>query len=60
MTAPSGVGRSTLLLASSGGSRATADNLAVGDGTTVWGLVEPVRVEGGGGRRMPHGRHEAA
>ena len=25
---------------------------------TVWGLVEPMRVEGGGGRRMPHGRHE--
>jgi hypothetical protein len=59
LTAASGIGRSTLVLAEldSGGS-ATADNLAVGDGTAVWGLVEPVRVEGGKGRRMPHGRHE--
>ena len=42
------------------GGRATGDNLAVGDGTTVWGLVEPLRVEGGGGRRMPHGRQRGA
>jgi hypothetical protein len=59
LTAPSGVGRSTLLaneLAS--GAEATGDNLSVGDGTTVWGLVEPIRVEGGAGRRMPHGRSE--
>src|SRR5439155_11244923 len=40
------------------GGRATGDNLAVGDGTTVWGLVEPARVQGAGGRRMPHGRQE--
>jgi len=60
LTASSGVGRSTLLLAElRSGGRATGDNLAVGDGTGVWGLVEPLRVEGGGGRRMPHGRHEA-
>jgi hypothetical protein len=59
VTASSGVGRSTLLLAEiAAGGRATADNLSVADGMTVWGLVEPMRVEGGGGRRMPHGRHE--
>jgi len=61
LTAPSGIGRSTLLLAElASGARTTGDNLAVGDGTTVWGLVEPVRVEGGHGRRMPHGRSEVA
>ena len=55
----SGVGRSTLLLAEiAAGARATGDNLAVGDGTALWGLVEPVRVQGAGGRRMPHGRAE--
>ncbi|MDQ3086405.1 MAG: hypothetical protein M3Q67_06355, partial [Actinomycetota bacterium] len=60
ITAPSGVGRSTLIVRELAcGARATGDNLAVGDGTTVWGLVEPLRVEGGGGRRMPHGRNEA-
>ena len=59
ITAPSGVGRSTLILRElARGGSATGDNLAVGDGTTVWGLVEPLRVEGGGGRRMPHGRNE--
>jgi hypothetical protein len=59
LTALSGIGRSTLILAELGrGARATGDNLAVGDGTAVWGLVEPLRVEGGSGRRMPHGRHE--
>jgi hypothetical protein len=59
ITAPSGIGRSTLLLGELGdGARTTGDNLAVGDGESVWGLVEPVRVEGGSGRRMPHGRNE--
>jgi hypothetical protein len=59
VTASSGVGRSTLLLAEiAAGGRATADNLSVADGITVWGLVEPMRVDGGSGRRMPHGRHE--
>ena len=61
LTSPSGIGRSTLLLAElSAGGRTTGDNLAVGDGTTVWGLVEPLRVEGAEGRRMPHGRQEAS
>ena len=60
VTAPSGVGRSTFVLEQiRAGSRATGDNLAVADGTTAWGLVEPLRIDGGTGRRMPHGRHEA-
>jgi hypothetical protein len=60
LTAASGVGRSTLLLCElEAGERATGDNLAVGDGRSVWGLVEPLRVAGGNGRRMPHGRREA-
>jgi hypothetical protein len=60
LAGPSGVGRSTLVLSElERGGEATGDNLAVGDGTTLWGLVEPVRVEGSAGRRMPHGRREA-
>jgi hypothetical protein len=59
LAAASGVGRSTLLLQElEAGGTATGDNIAVADGTTVWGLVEPLRVEGAGGRRMPHGRQE--
>lgn len=59
LIAPSGIGRSTVVLAEvASGGQATGDNLAVTDGTIVWGLVEPVRVKGGGGRRMPHGRRE--
>lgn len=60
LAGPGGVGKSTLVLRelASGGS-AVSDNLCVGDGTTMWGLVEPLRVEGGTGRRMPHGRREA-
>jgi hypothetical protein len=59
LTGASGIGRSTLVLEELRfGERATGDNLAVGDGTTLWGLVEPLRLEGGSGRRMPHGRHE--
>jgi hypothetical protein len=61
ITAPSGVGRSTLILGElNRGERATSDNLAAGDGRTVWGLVEPLRIEGGEGRSMPHGRRESA
>jgi hypothetical protein len=59
LIAAGGIGRSTLILRElADGGRATGDNLGVGDGTTVWGLVEPLRVEGGSGRRMPHGRRE--
>jgi hypothetical protein len=60
VSASGGIGRSTLVLREiDRGGRATGDNLAVSDGTTVWGLVEPLRIEGGEGRRMPHGRREA-
>jgi hypothetical protein len=56
---PSGSGKSTLVAAELGrGGRATSDNLCVGDGYDVWGVVEPMRIEGGRGRRMPHGRRE--
>jgi hypothetical protein len=59
LVAQSGIGRSTLLLRQLRcGGRATGDNLAVADGTTVWGLVEPMRVDSASGRRMPHGRRE--
>lgn len=59
--AASGVGRSTLLLAEvERGHRTTSDNLGVTDGESVWGLLEPARVLGGEGRRMPHGRREVA
>ena len=59
VTAQSGIGRSTLILAETrAGARATGDNLGVGDGSSFWGLVEPARVKGGDGRRMPHGRQE--
>jgi hypothetical protein len=56
---PSGVGKSTLLATElAQGGRATSDNLCVTDGVSGWGVVEPVRIEGKSGRRMPHGRRE--
>jgi hypothetical protein len=65
LAGPGGVGKSTLvhgeLLA---GAISASDNLCVSDGRSAWGLVEPLRlpagVHGGKGRRMPHGRREAA
>ena len=54
-----GPGKSTLVnLELAGGGSAVSDNLCVSDGVTAWGVVEPPRVEGGGGRRMPHGHAE--
>jgi hypothetical protein len=59
LAGPGGIGRSTLLLgALRDGGRACSDNLCVSDGERAYGLVEPVRIEGAGGRRMPHGRSE--
>ena len=59
LAGPGGVGKSTLLKAElEDGGSATSDNLCVGDGRAVWGLVEPMRIEGAGGRNMPHGRAE--
>jgi hypothetical protein len=56
---PGGLGKSTLVLAElAAGGTATSDNLCVSDGETAWGVVEPMRVEGPAGRRMPHGRRE--
>jgi hypothetical protein len=56
---PGGVGRSTLVMQQlEDGESAVGDNLCVGDGAVVWGLVEPLRVADAGGRRMPHGRRE--
>jgi hypothetical protein len=60
LAGPSGLGKSTLVDTEvRAGGHAIGDNLCVGDGTSVWGVVEPVRLEGLGGRRMPHGRGEA-
>jgi hypothetical protein len=60
LAGPGGVGKSTLLLRElAEGATSVGDNLCVGDGSTVWGLVEPLRIEGATGRRMPHGRREA-
>jgi hypothetical protein len=54
-----GVGKTTLLLKElADGATAVSDNLTVSDGREVWGVVEPIRIEGGEGRRMPHGRRE--
>jgi hypothetical protein len=56
---PGGVGRSSLLMSSlQDGAQACTDNVCVSDGTQVVGLVEPMRVTGATGRRMPHGRAE--
>jgi hypothetical protein len=59
LVGPGGVGRSTLLLqALADGGQACSDNLCTSDGWRAHGVVEPVRVEGLQGRRMPHGRAE--
>lgn len=59
LAGPGGVGKSTLLTKElAGGGRAIGDNICVSDGTTAWGLVEPLRIEGASGRSMPHGRAE--
>jgi len=56
---PGGVGRSSLLISSlEDGAQACTDNVCVSDGTQVAGVVEPMRVTGAAGRRMPHGRAE--
>ncbi|MDQ1484448.1 MAG: hypothetical protein QOJ62_141 [Actinomycetota bacterium] len=61
LAGPGGVGKSTLLARElQGGGVATCDNLAVSDGTDVFGLAEPIRTTAGTGRRAPHGRREGA
>lgn len=55
----SGAGKTTMVeRAAAGGDRWVSDNLAVSDGRSVWGLVEPVRSVTGDGRGAPHGRRE--
>jgi hypothetical protein len=59
LAGPSGVGKTTLLARElADGACAVSDNVCVGDGERVWGLVEPMRAEHLAGRRMPHGRRE--
>jgi hypothetical protein len=61
LAGPSGVGKTTLVQRETEkGFVATGDNLSVTDGRTVWGVVEPMRTLGGGGRRMTYGRREAS
>lgn len=61
LAGPGGVGKSTLLReAARHGAVPVSDNVCVGRGGTVHGLLEPMRAEGGDGRRMPHGRRESA
>lgn len=61
LAGPGGVGKSTLVArALADGARATCDNLAVCDGTTAYGVAEPLRLLGGSGRRAFHGRREQA
>jgi hypothetical protein len=57
LAGPSGVGKTTLVIEETAAhGSAIGDNLAVGDGCSLWGVVEPVRSEQGQGRRAPHGR----
>jgi hypothetical protein len=60
LAGPGGVGKSTLLSAGlKRGETATADNLCACDTRRAYGVVEPLRVDGGGGRAAStHGRGE--
>lgn len=61
LAGPGGVGKSTLVArAMADGGRATCDNLAVCDGSTAYGVAEPLRLMEGTGRRALHGRREQA
>lgn len=61
LAGPGGVGKSTLVSgALAHGAGGTSDNVAVTDGTTVWGLREPLRLDRSAatGPRAAHGRVE--
>ncbi|MFI5693725.1 hypothetical protein ACIA58_17915 [Kribbella sp. NPDC051586] len=61
LAGPGGVGKSTLVArALADGARATCDNLAVCDGSTAYGLAEPLRLLAKTGARAAHGRREQA
>lgn len=54
-----GVGKTTALMTElQRGEQAVSDNLCIVRDGRAWGLVEPVRIEGATGRKMPHGRRE--
>lgn len=60
LAGPGGVGKSTLLVdAMTAGAQAVSDNLCVCFGSTLFGVLEPLRTASGKGRRMPHGRRES-
>jgi hypothetical protein len=60
LAGPGGVGKSTLVRAAvAEGAWPVSDNLCVGHGTELAGVLEPLRSEGGSGRKMPHGRRES-
>jgi hypothetical protein len=55
-----GAGKTTLVMTEvAAHGSAVGDNLVVGDGCSVWGVVEPVRSDQGEGRRETHGRRAA-
>jgi len=59
LAGPGGLGKSTLMAgAMAQGGAFGSDNLSVTDGFRVWPVIEPMRLEGGTGRRAPHGRRE--
>jgi hypothetical protein len=62
LAGPGGVGKSTLLAAGlRRGETATADNVCACDTRTAFGLVEPLRLDGAGGRggrATSHGRRD--
>ncbi|WP_134103598.1 hypothetical protein [Kribbella pratensis] len=61
LAGPGGVGKSTLVArALADGARATCDNLAVCDGSTAYGVAEPLRLLARTGTRAAHGRREQA
>jgi len=59
LAGPGGLGKSALLARElAAGARATCDNVCVANGLTAWGLVEPVWIATGQGRRIAHGHSE--
>jgi hypothetical protein len=61
LAGPGGLGKSALLAPElAGGARATCDNVCVANGLTAWGLVEPIWMAAGTGRRLAHAHAEVA
>ncbi len=54
LAGPGGVGKSTLVAKElAAGGNAIGDNVCVSDGASAWGVVEPLRVEGGTSAGLP-------